>query len=451
MLPINNERLANLAGVHYDSEEIQPGPIVYSRTHTAVKQFDKLATFGPCNLVTSFSDASVTDEMAAKLPENVRFWFTNNVATTDPRVIAVPIGLRYSRDIEDEWLRQRGEMRDDTFPLMVCHSEEIPRDPNPRAGLKDRFVGYDWVNVFDSLPVERFYQAMRAHSYVLSPPGAGPDCHRHWEAIGLGCIPIVLQSRATDLLKGLPCLRVQDWGDISEDTLALQLPQLRRRFQWSTMQRLDFNFWAARIKGDFRLVSCGVPRTGSTLTWQIASQVLGEPVQKIHPAEYEPDGSWVLATVRHPLDTAASRYRFRLCRSPGDTSEAVAGWPGLHTELMEMRKHFHALAAFQDYQRLVVLRYEDFFGNYECIYNALEGMTGRPVYGRQREAITRDCGLAANRERSQKPADFQRYQIHPGHVGAAVPGTWRDVIPEQFHTQTLEFCEDICEAWGYTA
>ena len=40
---INNRRLADLAGVNFDSEIIQEGPIVYSRTHTVVGQFSELA------------------------------------------------------------------------------------------------------------------------------------------------------------------------------------------------------------------------------------------------------------------------------------------------------------------------------------------------------------------------------------------------------------------------
>ena len=39
------------------------------------------------------------------------------------------------------------------------------------------------------------YRQMLANSaYVLSPPGNGADCHRTWEAIYLGAIPIVLRK-----------------------------------------------------------------------------------------------------------------------------------------------------------------------------------------------------------------------------------------------------------------
>jgi hypothetical protein len=32
------------------------------------------------------------------------------------------------------------------------------------------------------------------YAFVASPYGGGPDCHRTWEALILGCIPIVKSS-----------------------------------------------------------------------------------------------------------------------------------------------------------------------------------------------------------------------------------------------------------------
>jgi hypothetical protein len=35
------------------------------------------------------------------------------------------------------------------------------------------------------------------YSFVISPPGHGLDCHRTWEALALGCIPITLAPTST--------------------------------------------------------------------------------------------------------------------------------------------------------------------------------------------------------------------------------------------------------------
>jgi hypothetical protein len=51
---------------------------------------------------------------------------------------------------------------------------------------------------------------MCKYSFVLSPFGNGYDCHRTWEALLLGCIPIMKKSRIDSLFKYLPVLTRED-------------------------------------------------------------------------------------------------------------------------------------------------------------------------------------------------------------------------------------------------
>lgn len=38
--------------------------------------------------------------------------------------------------------------------------------------------------------IESYYKKIKGSKFIISPAGDMPDCYRHWEAIGLGCIPI---------------------------------------------------------------------------------------------------------------------------------------------------------------------------------------------------------------------------------------------------------------------
>lgn len=59
------------------------------------------------------------------------------------------------------------------------------------------------------------YREMVSNSaFVLSPPGNGADCHRTWEAIYLGAIPIVLKKFWPFNHLNLPVLVVEDWSEI---------------------------------------------------------------------------------------------------------------------------------------------------------------------------------------------------------------------------------------------
>lgn len=65
------------------------------------------------------------------------------------------------------------------------------------------------------IPRTATWNNMLEYAFVLSPFGNGMDCHRTWEALLCGCIPIVRSSIFNELFDGLPVLVVDKWEDIS--------------------------------------------------------------------------------------------------------------------------------------------------------------------------------------------------------------------------------------------
>ena len=60
---------------------------------------------------------------------------------------------------------------------------------------------------------------MVKYKFVLSPPGNGIDCHRTYEAIALGCIPIIKSSPLDPLYEGLPVIIIKDWNEVTRELL----------------------------------------------------------------------------------------------------------------------------------------------------------------------------------------------------------------------------------------
>lgn len=56
-------------------------------------------------------------------------------------------------------------------------------------------------------------------AFVLSPFGNGMDCHRTWEILCLGSIPIVCAPQFKQLFNNLPVLNVNSWQEINEELL----------------------------------------------------------------------------------------------------------------------------------------------------------------------------------------------------------------------------------------
>jgi hypothetical protein len=83
-------------------------------------------------------------------------------------------------------------------------------------------------------------------AFTLSPAGAGLDCHRTWEALLLGSIPVVLRSPLDELFTQLPVVIVDDWSEVTPARLRSELDRIARTtFDFS---QLELGYWTARIQ-----------------------------------------------------------------------------------------------------------------------------------------------------------------------------------------------------------
>jgi hypothetical protein len=119
--------------------------------------------------------------------------------------------------------------------------------------LTNTRYGKDRVKVFREIPhdllfiepkkTQRIYcwKNMIECAFVVSPAGNGYDCHRTWEALALGCIPILRSSGLDPLFEGLPCLIVGEWSDITQQLLEQTINEFRLK-EWN-YEKLTLDYW----------------------------------------------------------------------------------------------------------------------------------------------------------------------------------------------------------------
>jgi hypothetical protein len=67
---------------------------------------------------------------------------------------------------------------------------------------------------------ETYFCSLPSYKFVVSPEGNGIDCHRHYEALIAGCIPIVEYNPLVELkYRGCPILYTRDYSEITESYL----------------------------------------------------------------------------------------------------------------------------------------------------------------------------------------------------------------------------------------
>lgn len=65
-----------------------------------------------------------------------------------------------------------------------------------------------------------FFDMLPSYKFTISPEGNGIDCHRHYEALIAGCIPIIENNPLTyKKYKDCPVLFTKDYSEITEEYL----------------------------------------------------------------------------------------------------------------------------------------------------------------------------------------------------------------------------------------
>lgn len=134
--------------------------------------------------------------------------------------LTFPIGMgwqfaaNYSQERAKKW--QQGSHQNAVLCAILAISDSRRR-PNginrrtivsnlERAGIQN--VKLSGAHYFNELPCYKF---------IISPEGNGIDCHRHYEALMAGCIPIIEDNPLVrEKYRGCPILYTKDYSEINE-------------------------------------------------------------------------------------------------------------------------------------------------------------------------------------------------------------------------------------------
>jgi len=231
----------------------------------------------PFILVTGDCDECCPVDVFADAEDFVRFiedkriihWYSQNCVAYHPKLTQMPIGLDYQTmaSRNHEWGRQTSPLDQERLLQAIRKIMEPFWERKPRAYSNFHFLlwtrfGQDRKDALTQIPRDCVYyepekckrldswKKQTEFAFVISPHGNGLDCHRTWEALCLGCIPIVKTSPLDPLFADLPVLIVQSWSDVSL-TLMYDVVQLFREREFN-YQKLELSYWMEMIRGGKR-------------------------------------------------------------------------------------------------------------------------------------------------------------------------------------------------------
>jgi hypothetical protein len=209
------------------------------------------------------------DEFTAFIADKrLQHWFCQNLLITHPKMTHLPIGLDYhtiskvgehhpwgmgalpiDQEIELEKCIEEAPPLALRYPLCYSNFHHSTWGIGDRGDRKELVESISKEVVFfepDFTPRKIGWNRQSQLMFVLSPMGGGYDCHRTWEALCLGCIPIVKSSGLDPLYADLPVLIVKNWSDVTRELLSTTLQSFSTR--GFHIDKLLLNYWIDLIR-----------------------------------------------------------------------------------------------------------------------------------------------------------------------------------------------------------
>ena len=244
-----------------DPQNIKPGDIIFLDGNYISRYYgDFIYKFWhefypkithPFVLVSHNSDVSVPTEPrnygdVSKFldEEKLIAWFSTNPSLIHKKLFPIPIGIANST-----W----NHGKEKTFDTIVQQKDILQKKqllglniitgtyPHERNHVYSLFINQKFCTDILSENHELYLTAMAETDFILSPRGNGLDCHRTWEALLVGSIPIVKSSVLDSIYTDLPVLIIKQWEEITEELLEKTLKTFKENPQNRT--KIYFDYW----------------------------------------------------------------------------------------------------------------------------------------------------------------------------------------------------------------
>ena len=203
---------------------------------------------------------------------NLLHCFTWNKPFCHEKLSSLPIGLNFNRQYNSlqNWLNQH-EGESVGPRKLLCFNGSLNTDHSRKelvikaqtkwkpfctilnqVPFLDKYYIPSYIEgkILISVTNPKCYDQWSEYKFVLSPKGAGVDCHRTWEALSMGCIPIVLSSTIDELYKDLPVLILKSWDEINEQLLHDFYCKYKENMYNNSynFQKLQLEYWVQEIE-----------------------------------------------------------------------------------------------------------------------------------------------------------------------------------------------------------
>ena len=234
--------------------EIPANPIIYVPTeaYEMALEFIRINPSIEFKLITHNSDKCVSK---CEVPDNLIRWYAQNLDFVHPKVEPIPIGLENQswhpgkRAVLDYMIAEKNNPhRIRNAALCQFNPETFSHERYPLFNMvMSKQVAAHSYFCLNGIEFNLYCENLIKYKFCLCPRGNGIDTHRLWEAILLGCIPIVKRAYSCyNYNEPYPALFVDSWYEVTEELLR-HVSELEIDKSLFDTKILTKSYWKERI------------------------------------------------------------------------------------------------------------------------------------------------------------------------------------------------------------
>lgn len=256
---INGENFKKISNVVIDEGSLQKthklndDDILFVKTDFLSIVFNQLRNCTKkLKLITHISDYPITEEMFENRPECIKVWFAQNVNYKNDKLIPIPIGIENHEGFGKGTCIDLDFIEKELFQIDLVNKKDRIycnfNNTNPNRELTRKILKTNHICDFSGsgeLKYSEYFKELASYKFVASPAGNGIDCHRTWESMLVGSVPIVERHFMYDQYPNLPLIQIDNWeNDIDLEKLNDKLSKIN-----VNKSQLFMNYWENLIKG----------------------------------------------------------------------------------------------------------------------------------------------------------------------------------------------------------
>jgi hypothetical protein len=244
---ISGDTFRTLTKFRYETESsfnpvhVQKKDIVFVKADLTEKFFTDIhpRIRFPYKLITHNSDRAITETDLKWIDSKLIVWFGQNCTVLHPKLIPIPIGLENAHFAHAGWTGWYKKKNTNKKTERIMASFKVATNRRERQECLGALANNKLVDRYHSwMPTSKYVELIKKHQAVVSPFGGGPDCHRTWEALYLGTVPIVKDTVFNRYFKsiGVPLCTIDDWNNIPT------------QFTYTNSEATYFPYWKRTIE-----------------------------------------------------------------------------------------------------------------------------------------------------------------------------------------------------------